>query len=144
MLKIKEEVDINNPIVIFVPKNKGRRLTFNYSKVDEKDYPKYKLMGFNIFRCSECGTDTCFGDCSEPITKVTKTEEVVELKVAKVEKEVAKVVTEKTKFKVVTPEPLIINGKLFCLSCEKLITDKKKKVYCSEKCKKDYKNKDKK
>lgn len=82
MLKIKDGVDVNNPIVIFVPKNKGRRLTFNHSKVDEKDYPKYKLMGFNIFRCTECGTDTCYGDCQSDkniIEEIKPTIEIIEL-----------------------------------------------------------------
>jgi hypothetical protein len=64
MLKLKDEVDVNNKLSIFVHKSRGRKLIFDPQTVHQSEYPKYKLMGFNIFRCTNCGFDTCFGDCT--------------------------------------------------------------------------------
>lgn len=67
MLKLKDEIDLNNKLTIFVHKSRGRKLVFDPKEVSETDYPKYKALGFNIFRCKNCGTDTCFGDCNVQI-----------------------------------------------------------------------------
>lgn len=64
MLKLKDEIDLNNKLTIFIHKSRGRKLVFDPKEVSETDYPKYKALGFNIFRCKSCGTDTCFGDCN--------------------------------------------------------------------------------
>ena len=66
MLKLKKEIDILNKHSIFIHKSRGRKIIFDPQTVEQKHYAKYKALGFNIFRCEECGFDTCFGDCNLP------------------------------------------------------------------------------
>lgn len=62
-LELKREVkDANQDCVIFVSKQRGRRLVFPIDTPVE-DYPKFKALGFKIFRCTECKSENCPGTC---------------------------------------------------------------------------------
>lgn len=108
MLVLKDTVDMNNAIVIFVPKNRGRRLSFDPKKVDQKDYPKWKAMGFTIFRCSECGTDRCSGDC---IKDPKYPMEGIETKLEELETELE--VTDATSATIPSTEEIVIDPAIF-------------------------------
>lgn len=108
MLVLKDTVDMNNAIVIFVPKNRGRRLSFDPKKVDQKDYPKWKAMGFTIFRCSECGTDRCSGDC---IKDPKYPMEGIETKLEELETELE--VTDATSATIPATEEIVIDPAIF-------------------------------
>ena len=61
MLILKEEIKKRNEdVVIFPPRSRGRRMVFKID-TDPSEYPKYKKLGFNIFRCSVCNSDSCYG-----------------------------------------------------------------------------------
>lgn len=62
-LELKKEVKAaGQDVVIFVTKQRGRRLKFPIDTPVE-EYPKFKSLGFNIFRCSECKSEACSGTC---------------------------------------------------------------------------------
>lgn len=62
MLKLKPEIDKINKTYIY--KGRGKKLIFDPIVVKEEDYPKYKALGFHIFRCDICNSDSCYGDCN--------------------------------------------------------------------------------
>ena len=63
MLELKQEVkEAGLDVAIFVSKSKGRRLVFPID-TPQCEYQKYAELGFRIFRCVECGSDNCYGDC---------------------------------------------------------------------------------
>lgn len=71
-LQLKGEVkNANSDVIIFVSKQRGRRLKFPID-TPEEEYPKFKKLGFNIFRCSGCKSEDCFGDCGEDINQKIK------------------------------------------------------------------------
>lgn len=85
-LELKAEVKTaNQDVVIFVSKQRGRRLKFPIDTPVE-DYPKFKKLGFNIFRCTECKSEDCLGDCETTdinpaiVDKYTSKEEKAEKK----------------------------------------------------------------
>lgn len=85
-LELKAEVKTaNQDVVIFVSKQRGRRLKFPIDTPVE-DYPKFKKLGFNIFRCTECKSEDCLGDCEVTdinpaiVDKYTSKEEKAEKK----------------------------------------------------------------
>lgn len=65
-LKLKEGYD-KNPMDIYSPKFTGRKLRFDPTTVDPKEYIKFKALGFKIFICDECGSGECYSDCMEEI-----------------------------------------------------------------------------
>lgn len=63
MLRLKEEIlERGEDVIIFVSKQRGRKLRFPID-TDPKDYPKFAKLGFRIFRCDECGLDSCVTGC---------------------------------------------------------------------------------
>lgn len=67
MLKLKDEIrDRGEDVIIFVSKQRGRKLRFPID-TDPKDYPKFKRLGFDIFRCTECLETSCYGDHTQVI-----------------------------------------------------------------------------
>lgn len=88
MLELKAEVKTaNQDVVIFVSKQRGRRLKFPIDTPVE-DYLKFKKLGFNIFRCTECKSEDCLGTCEGTdinpaiVDKYTSKEEKEEKKLA--------------------------------------------------------------
>ena len=69
MLKLKEEIkERGEDVVIYKHRS---RLVFPID-TPEEDYPKWQSKGFNIFRCVECNSMDCDGNC----TKEEVTEEI--------------------------------------------------------------------
>lgn len=59
-LKLKEEIkQRGEDVVIYRHRS---RLVFPID-TPEEDYPKWQSKGFNIFRCIECNSMDCTGDC---------------------------------------------------------------------------------
>lgn len=59
-LKLKEEIkQRGEDVVIYRHRS---RLVFPID-TPEEDYPKWQSKGFNIFRCVECNSMDCTGDC---------------------------------------------------------------------------------
>lgn len=59
-LKLKEEIkERGEDVVIYKHRS---RLVFPID-TPEEDYPKWQNKGFNIFRCVECNSMDCIGDC---------------------------------------------------------------------------------
>jgi hypothetical protein len=141
MLKLKDEIK-NNPIVIFVHRSRGRRLKFNPLTVSPSDYPKYKALGFDIFRCDSCETDVCFGDCGIIKTTVLRDAKIKVDKVVPPTKKVSKNEDKDPqedaidRFQTIQKE---VNdytgdkGKKLCI-CGNELSGRKKK-YCSKECK---------
>lgn len=70
MLELKKEVkEANLDVAIFVSKSKGRRLVFPIDTPQE-EYQKFAELGFRIFRCIKCQSDSCIGSCSEDSGKL--------------------------------------------------------------------------
>lgn len=60
-LKLKEEIkQRGEDVVIYRHRS---RLVFPID-TPEEDYPKWQSKGFNIFRCVECNSMDCIGDCT--------------------------------------------------------------------------------
>lgn len=117
-LILKSEIK-NNPVSIFLGRKSGGKVKFDPIKVDQKDYKKYKLIGFNIFRCDSCGTDSCFGDCS--INSVKEVEVVAPLS----EKNKKEKHAEKTAIEIAIEEVENYTQKL--CDCGNELSDKRKK-----------------
>lgn len=61
MLKLKDEIKERGEDVVIYRHRK--RLVFPIDTPVE-DYPKWQNRGFNIFRCIECNSMDCNGDCT--------------------------------------------------------------------------------
>lgn len=60
-LKLKDEIkERGEDVVIYKHRS---RLVFPID-TPEEDYPKWQKKGFNIFRCVECNSMDCSGDCT--------------------------------------------------------------------------------
>lgn len=155
MLELKDTVDKHNPVVIFVSKAKGRRLSFHPGTTDPKDYPNLMLLGFNSFRCSVCKSDQCYGDCT-PEVKIKQTDKTVikpidetnlnldldlggdnDNQVDRTKLGLETFSDIEIKEPILDTEVTIEEEKIICATCKEPIEDKRKKKYCSDKCKRD-------
>lgn len=76
MLELKKEIqEAGQDVIIFVSKQRGRKLRFPID-TDPSEYEKFQKLGFRIFRCSECKLESCGGDCeSIAVEDVVETKE---------------------------------------------------------------------
>lgn len=88
MLKLKDEIkERGEDVVIYKHRS---RLVFPID-TPEEDYPKWQSKGFNIFRCVECNSMDCSGDCTfkEEVTEEISNDKVVEGTVKEVTEEIS-------------------------------------------------------
>jgi hypothetical protein len=156
MLELKIETDLLNPVVIFVSRSKGRRLSFHPGETDPSEYPKLMLMGFTCFRCTTCKSDQCYGDCKPvEVSKVVVEKQItlmkedtdLDLDIYGDIEEIKPVENSKETISDIEEQEIILDNTeeenlIICATCKEPMQDKRKKKYCSDKCKKN-KNKNK-
>jgi ABC-type uncharacterized transport system ATPase subunit len=135
MLRLKNEISKINKTTIFVAGRK--KIIFDPLNVKQEEYPYYKSIGFNIFRCESCECDSCFGDCeNEEIIDIQEEEGEEKDIIEDIEIEIIvpeySITNEDIEIEIIVPEDAIIKDEeKKCATCGVILTDKRRK-YCTE------------
>ena len=67
-LRLKSEVKINNQDIVIYKRLGGKNVRCKFPiNTPQSEYINYYNQGFRIFRCDECGSDTCNGNHIEDL-----------------------------------------------------------------------------